>query len=105
MICKNGQTQKTSRGLDSSDIFDQPERLGGLQGSSRINGVEQVRPDQVNCSTKDNSRGTNKHGDNASGKILERLKRLEDKHLSHLKAHRHLLKSQLEQVKEEEERL
>lgn len=103
MTCKNGQTQETSRGLDSSDIFDQSERLGRFQDSSRINGIEQVRPNQANCSTQDNFRRRNKHGDTTAGKILERLKRLEDKHILHLKSHQNLLKSQFEQVKEEEE--
>ena len=103
MTCKNGQTQETSRGLYSSDIFDQSERLGRFQDSSRVNGIEQVRPNQIDCSTQNNSRRTNRHGDTAAGKILERLKRLEDKHILHLKSHQNLLKSQFDQVKEEEE--
>jgi hypothetical protein len=103
VIYKNGQTQETSRGLNSSDIFDQSERLGRFQDSSRVNGIEQVRLDQVDCSTQDNSRRTSKHGNITAGKIVERLKRLEDKHISHLKTHQNLLKSQFDQVKEEEE--
>ncbi|MBD2415063.1 hypothetical protein FACHB389_15070 [Nostoc calcicola FACHB-389] len=103
MICKNGQTQETSRRLNSSDIFDQSERLGRFQDSSRVNGIEQVRPDQVDCSTQDKSRRTSKHRDSTAGKILERLKSLENKHISHLKSHQDLLKSQFDQIKDEEE--
>jgi hypothetical protein len=103
VICKNGQTQETSRRLNSSDIFDQSERLGGLQASGSINGIEQIRPNQTDCSTQDISRRTNKHRVAPTGKIVERLKRIEEKHLSHLKAHQHLLESQLDHVKEEEQ--
>ena len=103
MICENGQTQETSRRLNSSDIFDQPERLGGLQASGSINGIEQIRPNQADCSTQNISGRTNKHRVAPPGKIVERLKRIEDKHLSHLKAHQHLLESQLVHVKEEQQ--
>ena len=103
MICKNGQTQEASRGLNSSNIFDQSERLGGLQTSGPLNGIEQIRPNQVDCSTQDTFRRTNKHRNTPVGKILERLKRIEHEHLSHLKTHQQLLESQLDYVKQEEE--
>ncbi|MEH2139914.1 hypothetical protein [Nostoc sp.] len=103
MICENGQTQETSRGLNSSHVFDQPERLGGFQRSSSLYGLEQVRPNQADCSTQDTSRRTSKRRRTPSGKILERLKRIQEKHLSSLKTHQHLLESQLNYLKEEEE--
>ncbi|MBH8577954.1 hypothetical protein I8752_34340 [Nostocaceae cyanobacterium CENA369] len=103
MVLKNGQTQEASRRLDSGDIFDKSERLGGVQTPSRSNGTEQVRPNQVNCSTENTFRRTSKHGGGSAGKIAERLKRIEDKHISYLKAHQLLLKSQLDYSQEEEE--
>ncbi|MEH1871349.1 hypothetical protein [Nostoc sp.] len=103
MICENGQTQETSRRLNSSDIFDQSERLGGLQASGAINGIEQIRLNQADCSTQDISGRANKRRVDPPGKIVERLKRIEDRHLSHLKAHQHLLESQLDHVKEEQQ--
>jgi hypothetical protein len=103
VIYGNGQTQKTSRRLDTSDSSDQRERLGGLQSSSSSNGIEQVRPNPVDRSTKNTSGRTSKFGGTPAGKILERLKRIEYKHLSYLKAHQGVLESQLINNKEEEE--
>ncbi|WYL93417.1 MAG: hypothetical protein HEQ35_05680 [Gloeotrichia echinulata IR180] len=102
-MSKNGQAQETSRRLDSSNVFDQPEGLGGLQDSSSVNGIEQVRPNQADRSKEDNHRRTSKHGDVPAAKVLERLKRIEDRYLSHLKAHQRLLKSQLNQTEQEED--
>jgi hypothetical protein len=103
VVRKNGQTQETSRRLNSSNISDQRERLGKLQDSSSLDGIEQVRPDPVDCSTKNTPRRTSKFGGTPAGKILERLKRIEYKHLSYLKAHQGVLESQLVNNKEEEE--
>ncbi|QMS87321.1 hypothetical protein HUN01_06885 [Nostoc edaphicum CCNP1411] len=103
VVRKNGQTQEIGRRLNSSNISDQRERLGKFQDSSSFNGIEQIRLDQANCPTKNTPGRTGKLGGSPAGKILERLKRIEYKHLSYLKAHQGLLESQLDNSKEEEE--
>jgi hypothetical protein len=103
VICGNGQTQEASGRLNAGNLLDQRERLGGVQASSPVDGAEQVRPDPVNRSTQNTSGGKSKLGGVPAGKILERLKRIEYKHLSYLKAHQGVLESQLVNNKEEEE--
>lgn len=103
MICKNGKTEEASRGLDSSNIPDQRERLGEFQDSSPFNGIEQIGLDQVNSSGQDSLGTTNQHRDTPAGKIVERLKLIEQKHLSYVKADQQRLEARLDESREEEE--
>ncbi|MBW4568056.1 MAG: hypothetical protein KME31_08535 [Tolypothrix carrinoi HA7290-LM1] len=103
VICKNGKTEEISRGLNSSNIPDQRERLGEFQDSSSLNGVEQIRLDQVNSSGQDSTGATNRCGDTHAGKIVERLKLIEQKHLSYVKADQRRLEARLDESREEEE--
>lgn len=103
VICEHAQTEETSGRLNQSNGEDQRERLGRLQSSSRINGIEQIRPDQADSSKKDSFGATDKHRDAYFGKILERLKFIETRYLSHLKTLQTRLESQLDESKGEEE--
>jgi hypothetical protein len=103
VICKNGKTEEASRGLNSSNIPDQRERLGELQDSSSFDGIEQIRLDPVNSSGQDSIGTTNQHRDTSAGKIVERLKLIEQKHLLYVKADQMRLEARLDESREEEE--
>ncbi|NWF58108.1 MAG: hypothetical protein HXY43_02005 [Fischerella sp.] len=103
MICEHGQTQETSRRLNSGDIFDQRERLGSLQASSRSNGTEQIGLDQINCSGQDSTGETRKQGETSTGKILERLEFIENAYISYVEAHQQRLEARLIESKEQKE--
>ena len=103
MICKNGKTEEASRRFNSSNIPDQRERLGELQNSSSFNGIEQIGLDQANSSGQNSLGTTNQHGDTPAGKIIERLKLIEQKHLSYVKADQQRLEARLDESREEEE--
>ena len=103
MVYANGQTQETSRRFDAGNFLDQREGLGGIQASSRSYGTEPLGSDQAN-SSKENPLGrTNKYRDTPPGKILERLKLIERRYLSHLKKLEQQLESKLDETKDEEE--
>ncbi|MFB2770354.1 hypothetical protein ACE1AT_13845 [Pelatocladus sp. BLCC-F211] len=103
MICEHGQTQETSRRLNSSDIFDQRERLGSLQASSRSNGTEQIGLDQINCSGQDSTRETREQRKTSPGKILERLEFIEDAYISYVDGHQRRLEARLNESREQKE--
>ena len=103
MVYVNGQTQKTSRRLNAGDISNQSERLGGLQTSSRIDGDEPFGSNQTDSSKKNSLGRTNKYGDTPPGKIVQRLKLIEGRYLSHLKALEARLEFQLNETKGEKE--
>ncbi|MEH1882480.1 hypothetical protein [Nostoc sp.] len=103
MVYVNGQTQETSRRLNAGDISNQSEGLGGLQTSSRIDGTESLGSNQANSSEENPFGRTNKYRDIPPGKILERLKLIEGRYLSHLKKLEQRLECQLDETRGEEE--
>ena len=103
MIYKNGKTEETSRRLNPSNIPNQREGLGEFQNSSSFNGLEQIRLNQVNSSGQNSLGTTSRHGDTPAGKIVERLKVIEQKHLSYVKAHQERLEARLDESREEVE--
>ncbi|MCC5619491.1 hypothetical protein LC605_31460 [Nostoc sp. CHAB 5836] len=103
MVYVNGETQETSRRLNAGNISNQSEGLGGLQASSRIDGNEPFGSNQANSSKENSSGRTNKYRDTPPGKILERLKLIEGRYLSHLKKLEQQLECKLDETKGEEE--
>lgn len=103
VICKNGKTEETGGRFNSSNVLDQRKGLGEFQNSSSVDGIEQIGLDQANSSGQDSSRATNQYGQTPAGKIVERLKLIEHKHLSYVKAHQERLEARLDESKEEQE--
>ncbi|MEH2437378.1 MAG: hypothetical protein V7K25_24610 [Nostoc sp.] len=83
--------------------MDQREGLGRIQASSRIYGAEPLGSHQANSSKENPFGRTNKYRDTPPGKILERLKLIEGRYLSHLKKLEQQLESKLDETKDEEE--
>ncbi|MEH2404142.1 hypothetical protein [Nostoc sp.] len=103
MVYANGQTQETSRRFDEGDVLDQRKGLGRIQTSSRSDGVKPFRPHQVDSSKKNSLGRTNQYRDIPPGKIIERLKFIEGRYLSHLKTLQQQLEHKLDETKGEEE--
>lgn len=103
MTMANGATQENSGGNDNSVISHPPERLGVVERTSRINGIEQNRVNKAGCSGK-NPFGKTQHQNDPAGKILERLKLIENEYLSYIKGDLDLLEARLDEGRERQER-
>ncbi len=103
MECTNGKTEKITGGLNSSHSHDQRERLGSVQTSGGINGIEQVGFDTKNSSRENTFRSTSQSGATDDGKILERLEFIEHAYLNYVHSHQQRLETRLIESKEQED--
>ncbi|MCC5629077.1 hypothetical protein LC613_13735 [Nostoc sphaeroides CHAB 2801] len=102
MECNNGQTKEARRGLEVGNSTNESSRLGETKVSSLSDGTNQIRPFNQDCSGRDYS-GSTIQGNDSPGKILERLKLIENKHLFYLQGDKQYLEARLDQNKNEEE--
>ncbi|WGV23360.1 hypothetical protein [Halotia branconii] len=98
---KNGETQKDRKRSTRNDS-DQLRGLGGVQVSSRYDGTDSLRVNTSDCSGQDSARPSF-DGNTPFGKILQRLKLIEEAHLTYVHSHRQRLEARLEENKESEE--
>ena len=95
-ITGNATTKKNAGRNDDSFFPDSTKRLGFIEETSRVDGDEQNSVNYSYCSRTNSSR-ENKQSQNYPGKILERLKLLENQYLSHLEDHQKQLGSWLDE--------
>lgn len=98
ITAKNGSTKEKSGRNKNRIVSHSAEELGGTQEKSGNDGIDQNRTDQSYCSGRANDRRIQQSNSN-SGKILERLKFIENEYLSYLEADQQQLESRLEENK------
>jgi len=102
MTITDGTTEKDTRRNSDSLVSYSPQRLGIPEGESRVYGTEQNRADNASCSGKNFSRKAQQRKAPA-GKILERLKLVENEYLSYVKGDQEKLEARLGESREREE--
>ncbi|MBD2438267.1 hypothetical protein [Nostoc sp. FACHB-110] len=104
MTYKNGKTQKTSRRREDSQRKDESRGLVKYGGHSSIDGHDQIGLAAPHCPGQDFPGQTSKQpGENAPGKILERLEFIENAHLQYVDDHERHLQTRLTQSREQKE--
>lgn len=99
MKVKNGKTQEVGRRFDACSSEDKSKGLGGIRGSSEIDGTESVRTDKADSPREDFLRQVQKQREGAIGKIMERLNLIEDAFLSYVRGDQELLQARLDESK------
>jgi hypothetical protein len=103
MVFNDGKTQKIDSGQSECNLATQRRRLGSVQESSRINGVDPNGTYSPSRSGQDSIR-ENAHEQQASdGKILERLDFVESAYNSYVNTHQQDLEARLAESKQHQE--
>ncbi|PLZ94972.1 hypothetical protein CEN50_23840 [Fischerella thermalis CCMEE 5268] len=101
-VTPNAKTQKNTGRNYQCDSADSSERLGSSETASSADGAEQNRADYDDCSRENLSESTQR--DNSTvGKILTRLKYIEDEYSSYIREDRETLESRLAEAKRRED--
>lgn len=103
MKVKNGKTQEVGRRFDACSSEDKSKGLGGIRGSSEIDGTESVRIDKADSPREDFLGQVKNQGESATGKIMKRLNLIEDAFLSYVRGDQELLQARLDDSKKKEE--
>ncbi|MDZ8227545.1 hypothetical protein [Nostoc sp. ChiVER01] len=100
-VKQNGSTTEVSGRREECVSEPQRERLGLVSSEGQINGTEQIR-----IGSQDRPGGnTTRRGeqrDLTTGKILKRLKFIQDEYLSYVRGHQQRLETRLDESKERE---
>ncbi|MEH1772443.1 MAG: hypothetical protein V7K64_01735 [Nostoc sp.] len=104
MIHSNAETQDISGGCDKRINQDQSGRLGKTRDDGPIYGhEEQSRSIASDCTGRHTTRTNFDYGDSPSGKILQRLDKLEETHYQYVHAHQNRLRARLDESEKLEE--
>lgn len=98
VVSINGTTQEIDRRHYEGNSPDQREGLGGVQYSSQSDGGNSFRANQAHCSGE-NTPWSDKSTNSSTGKILKRLKSIENEYLSYVHGHQERLETRLEESK------
>jgi hypothetical protein len=94
---KDGKTEKVGRGCNNSRVESQSTSLGTVSGSSQESWFDEISAGGEDSSRRNSIRELASNGNPDFGKILERLHRIEQKHIAYVKTHQEHLKAQLEE--------
>ncbi|HLO85449.1 MAG TPA: hypothetical protein VK203_10660 [Nostocaceae cyanobacterium] len=97
MELRDGKTEKVSRRRDNSRTQGESESMGTLSDSSQEPWINQISISGEDSEWRDHIRKLATNGNSNLGKILERLHRIEQKHIAYVKSHQQKLKAQLEE--------
>ncbi|MHC5728271.1 MAG: hypothetical protein ACYT04_46710 [Nostoc sp.] len=100
-VKENGSTTEVSRRCEERVSEPQRERLGLVSGQGEINGIEQIRVGSKDREGGDPTR-RGEHRNLTAGKILKRLKFIQDEYLSYVRGHQQRLETRLDESKERE---
>lgn len=95
----NGKAQETSGRFDDSLGADESLRLGKLRGGSPVDGLPKGRFAQDDSPGQDTNRTDARERNSVTGKILQRLKLIEEKYAGYVDKHQTQLEAQLNESK------
>ena len=99
-IC-NGKTEEVTRRCQERFSGSWGKGLGDVSSPGAINGVESLRTSSENCERRDIF-GSNVPRESSAGKILKRLKFIQEEYLSYVRGHQQRLEARLHESKERE---
>lgn len=103
MVFNNGQTQEINRRQPDRLFAIEPRRVGIVQESSRLDGLNSVGSYQASCSGKDSFREISNEQADPNGKILERLEFIESAYTTYVSNHQRDLEAKLAESKQQQE--
>jgi hypothetical protein len=103
MVFNDGKTQEIDRGQPERNLETQQRRMGLVQDSSRLNGINPHRSNSPGSSRQDSSGTTINERETPPGKILERLDFIENAYLSYVDGHQRDLEARLLESKQQKD--
>lgn len=100
-VKQNGSTTEVSGRRKECVSEPQRERLGFVSSESQINGIKQIRIGSEDREGGDTTR-RGQQRNLTTGKILKRLKFIQDEYLSYVRGHQQRLETRLDESKEKE---
>lgn len=97
----DGKTKKITRRREECFTGSRGERMGDVSGSGTIDGTEPIRISSENSQRRSVS-GSGVSGESSIGKILKRLKFIQDQYISYIKGHQQRLEARLDESREKE---
>ena len=94
---EDGKTKKISRRRKNSGTESQSGIMGEAQIESGEHGTDQIVTGRKDCGRRDIDRDITPDTGSDIGKILERLRLLEERYIAYVKAHQGRLKARLDE--------
>jgi hypothetical protein len=98
----DGKTQKTSRGCNDSLGTHEPGRLGEFRDGSSVDGLQQSGSAEDDCPRQGSTGCDTLKRNPTAGKILKRLKFIQDEYVSYVRGHQERLETRLDESKQRE---
>ncbi len=97
----NGKTKEITRRREECFTGSRRKRVGDVPDSGTINGTEPIRTSSQNCKRRSTS-GSDVSRNHSLGKILKRLRFIQDEYISYIQGHQKRLEARLDESREKE---